>query len=160
VTAKRKFIELVTELQRIKGLDELTSKLIGNLFAEPREISLDGLSKRTGYSLSAVSTCMKFLERTGLVRRIRKPGSKKVYFFMEKDLLSGFTQQLMKVRECVAMLMERLPAIIADYRKEKAPREELRLVQAYQRQLVAFDGLMNEFGGMMKEVYRKLGKKP
>ena len=64
---KEDFVELLTEVNRRKGLDELTSRIIGILFIEPYEVSLDELSERTGYSMSAVSTAMKLLLGSGII---------------------------------------------------------------------------------------------
>jgi len=105
------FIEMMVEIQRAKGLDELSSKLIGIMFIEPNEITLNELSEITGYSLSAISTSMKFLERTGLVKRFKKPGSRKLYFYMGKDMPSMLTEIVKKLEKNVSMLKSRIPGI-------------------------------------------------
>jgi DNA-binding transcriptional regulator GbsR (MarR family) len=155
-TAKSKFIELIVQINKAKGLDELHSCMIGILYAEPGEVSLEELAQRTGYSLSAVSTAMKFLERTGLVRRVRKPGSRKVYFFMEKDLIMSFIDAMKKSHE-VALLKAKsaVPGIIERYRNRKGPREELRIIENYYRQLITVEGILKEFIARLEDAHIK-----
>ena len=116
-SSKSEFIERISANSKVNGLDELPSKLIGILYAEPREIDLDDLAKRTGYSLSAVSTAMKFVERAGIVKRLKKPKSRKVYFYMEKDIISMFTQLLRRKYESIILPSKhKLPKIIEGYK--------------------------------------------
>jgi len=116
-SSKSEFIELISTNSKVSGLDDLSSKLIGILYAEPGEIALDELAKRTGYSLSAVSTAMKFVERAGIVKRLKKPKSRKVYFCMEKDIISLFIQLLRRKYENVILPSKhKLPKIIEGYK--------------------------------------------
>jgi DNA-binding transcriptional regulator GbsR (MarR family) len=162
---KEQFIELIAGLQRAKGLDELTSKLFGILFIETKDIALDELAKRTGYSLSAVCTSMKMLERSGIVKKSRKPGSKKIYLYMEGDLMSMFIEIMKRSENMVSMLKERVPGIIDDYRKlEKSGKsdtsnEELRIIENYYEQLLSMEDIMKKLLEMLDNAYAKLRKK-
>jgi len=160
-TAKEQFIELLAELQRDKGLDELTSRVIGILFIEPREVALEELSERTGYCLSAVCTSMKMLVRTGIIRRVKKPGSRKVYFFLEKDILAIFRQSMKTMEGSMSLLKTRLPQIIEKYRTEKSEssRNELRVVEEYYTDVVAMEGLFKKIQEMFDDIYKKREKK-
>lgn len=151
---KEDFIGLMTEINRAKGLDELSSRLIGMLFIEPEEVSMDDLSKRTGYSLSAVSTSMKLLEGTGMIKRIKKPGSKKVYFYMEKDLISLFSSALKRMEVSIASLKEKVPPIIAEYRKKKdtQSKKEMKIVENYHSQLLKMEKVMKKHLEALMEV--------
>jgi DNA-binding transcriptional regulator GbsR (MarR family) len=151
---KEEFIELMTDLQRSKGLDELTSKVIGILFIETKEVSLDELATRTGYSLSAVSTSMKMLSGSGFVKRVKKPKSKRVYFFMEKDLARIFRQTLERMDKNIAGIKSKIPGIIERYRKlrSKDSHEELRIIENYHRQLLAMERAMGKMMEMLEDV--------
>ena len=146
------FIEMMVEIQRAKGLDELSSKLIGIMFIEPNEITLNELSEITGYSLSAISTSMKFLERTGLVKRFKKPGSRKLYFYMGKDMPSMLTEIVKKLEKNVSMLKSRIPGIIEMYKleKSKSSKEELKIVENYYKQLLDFERMMKKITEMIE----------
>jgi len=116
---KNEFIELIAENRKVNGLDELSSKIIGILFIEPEEVALDELANRTGYSLSAVSTALKFIERAGIVKRSKKPKSKKVYFYMGKDILAMFLQIMRRKYEKIILpSKQKLPRIIEKYKQE------------------------------------------
>ncbi|UCG95783.1 MAG: winged helix-turn-helix transcriptional regulator [archaeon] len=154
---KEEFIELITEINKAKGLDELSSRMIGILFIEPREVSLDKLAERTGYSLSAVSTAMKMLKNSGLVKKLKKPGSKKIYFYMEKDLMNGFLDLLSKkMQKTVTIMKERVPDIIKKYKSEKGSREEIKILENYYRQLMAMEKIMKKMICIIEDAHRKL----
>jgi DNA-binding transcriptional regulator GbsR (MarR family) len=155
-TAKSEFIALICSINKAKGLDEPHSCMIGILYAEPKEVSLEELAHRTGYSLSAVSTAMKFLERTGLVRRVRKPGSRKVYFFMEKDLIVSFIDAMKKIHETALLRAKSaVPGIIERYRNRKGPKEELRIIENYYRQLLTVEGILKGFISKLEDAHIK-----
>ncbi len=151
---KEEFIELITEINRSKGLDELTSKIIGILFIEPKEVSLDELATRTGYSLSAISTAMKMLVGPGVVKRTGKPKSKRVYFFMEKDMTAIFRQAMEKMNQNVLKIKSRVPAIIEKYKQLESgdSREELRIIENYYKQLLSCERVMGKLMEMLEKV--------
>jgi len=163
-TPKEEFIELMVEIQRAKGLDELSSKLMGILFIEPKEITLDEMKERTGYSLSALCLSMKFLERAGIVKRSKKPGSRRMYFYMEKDMSSMLTEIIRKLKGNVSILKSRIPGIIERYKieKSKSSKEELRIVENYYKQLLLFERIMEKMIGMIEiedtKFREKMGK--
>ena len=144
-SAKEEFINLVTQNSKSNGLDELSSKAMGILYVEQNEISLEELAERTGYSLSAVSTSMKFLKNSGLIKKMKKPKSKKVYFYMEKDMVKT-TVQLMrqKLEKIVKPSLEKIPKIIEHYKKENSQKakEELKNLETYYKQVKQAELLM------------------
>ncbi len=142
---EEEFMDLVMSVAKAKGADELTARIVAVLFIEPKEISLEELSKRTGYSLSAISMSMKFMEKTPFIRRIKLPGSKKVYFYMEKDLFGIFMRHIKMENELALKPMkERLPEIIKRYRKENYPKEELKILEMHYNNVMIFSDLMNK----------------
>jgi len=158
---REEFIELMTENCRVNGLDELSSELIAILYAEPGEISLEELSKRTHYSLSAVCTAAKLIERIGLIKRTRKPGSRKAYFYMEKDL-TVFSLDLMKKKyeKIIIPTKQKLPSIIEKYKKEKSEksRQELRIVENYYKEVLASEEIIKNIIEIVNKVRSKLKK--
>ncbi len=145
---KNAFIALIAENSKINGFDELSSKLIGILFIEPEEIALDELANRTGYSLSAVSTALKFIERAGIVKRSKKPKSRKVYFYMEKDMLAMSLQIARRKYEKILLpSKQKLPKIIALYKQDSSKNlvAELMIVEDYYKSLIFFEQILKEF---------------
>ena len=146
-STKNEFIELISENSKVNGLDELSSRIVGILFIEPEEIALDELAKRTGYSPSAVSTAMKFIERAGIVKRSKKPKSRKVYFYMEKDMLAMHLQiHRRKYENIILPSKHKLPKIIEKYKLEKSENseEELRIVENYYKQVLFSEQLIKD----------------
>ncbi len=147
-SARNEFVELMAHNFKQNGFDDCTSKIVGALYIEPREISLETLAEKTGYSLSAVSTAMKFLVRMGMIRRIKKPHSRKVYFFMEKDMVSCTLEHMKKNYELsLHMSKGALPKIIDKYRLKKQDDSdaELMIIEQYYDQVVAFEDVMKNF---------------
>ena len=143
--AKQQFIDLIAENVRTNGLDELSASIIGILYVEPKEIALDELAERTGYSLSAISTGMKLLENWGFIKRIRKPKSRKIYFYMEKDLMEvsmRITKQ--KLEKFVRPSKEKLPKIIEHYKSQKSKysQEEIEIIEGYYKQILKMEKVM------------------
>jgi HTH-type transcriptional regulator, osmoprotectant uptake regulator len=158
MSAKEEFITLMTNNARINGLDDLFCRIVGILFAEPEEVALEELSKRTGYSLSAVSTALKIAEQHGFVKRISKPGSKKAYFYMEKGIASMFSDMLLKKYEHIVLpSKQHLPEIILKYKSEKSPesREGLKIAESYYKQILMFDKIFSTMRTQLEAMARK-----
>ncbi len=145
--AKNEFIEHMVECSKIHGLDDISSRIMAILYIEPKEISLEEISIKTKYSLSATSTAMKFMERVGAVTRLKKPRSKKAYFYMEKDTLKMFLDFLKKQQEKIVMpTIKKLPNIIKIYEKEteNESKEELKIIKNYQKQIIAYEKIIEK----------------
>lgn len=156
---KEEFIDLIYETNKLKGLDDLSSKIIAILFIETDEVSLDELSKRTGYSLSAVSTSMKLLFKSGFIKRIKKPKTKKIYFYMEKDLLESFLKLLcIRSKNIISISKEKIPKIIEKYElnKSKNSIDELKILKNYYKQLLVIEDVMNKFVNLLEEAHSKI----
>ncbi len=149
---KKEFIKLIYEMNKSRGLDELVSKIISILYVEPKEISLDELAKRTGYSLSAVSTTMKLLANSGVIKKFKKPKSKKVYFYMEKDILSHLIEAIRKNFESIKLVKEKMPEIIDSYKKLKISKEELMIATNYYKQILIAERVMKKVLAQVGEV--------
>ncbi|MDQ1276209.1 MAG: hypothetical protein QG610_1784 [Euryarchaeota archaeon] len=161
---KDEFIQLMMHNAKVQGLDEITSRIIAVLFIEPEDISLEELAKKTGYSLSAVSTSAKFLGSIGLIKKFRKPGSKKVYLFMEKDIVSqGMRYLRTKYENVILPTKQILPGIIEAYKEENSDEaaKELEIVENYYGQILStekpFKDYMENLENAEKE--RKKSKK-
>ncbi|MGM5487426.1 MAG: GbsR/MarR family transcriptional regulator [Nanobdellota archaeon] len=109
---------LVESIMKDFGMDSLSGKIFVTLFLSPTEVALDALAKKTEYSLSSVSTKMRIFEQTGLAKRIKKPGSKKVYYHMEKDMVALTRHKLyLSLEREIKPLKSQLPDIIKRHKK-------------------------------------------
>ena len=141
---KEEFIRLLYDINKSKGFNELTSKIISILYVEPGEISLDELAKRTGYSLSAVSTTMNMLSNSILIRRFKKPKSKKIYFYMDKDVLPYIIDTMKKILENIKTSKKKMPEIISKYKKTKASKEDLKIAEDYYRRISVIENIVKK----------------
>lgn len=158
---KQEFIDLMTDNCKVDGLDELSSRIIALLYAEPNELSLDEIAKRTRYSLSAVSTAMKFIKRIGFVKRIKKPKSKKVYFYMEKSMIMFSLDITRKKYEKVILpTKQELPSIIKRYKKDKSEnsKKELKIIENYYKEMLVSENIMKKLIRMLENAKKNLKK--
>jgi DNA-binding transcriptional regulator GbsR (MarR family) len=79
---------IFSELAGMLGYSPIHGKIIGALVAENRPVSLQELAKRTSYSMGMVSLSLDLLEVLGVIKKIKKPGDRKLYLQLEGDLLT------------------------------------------------------------------------
>ena len=158
---KQEFIDLMAENCRTNGLDEISSKIIAVLYAEPNELSLDEIAKRTKYSLSAVCTATKLIKKIGLVKRIKKPKSRKIYFYMKKDMTVFFLDTMKRKYEKVLLPTKQiLPSIIKKYKNEKSKKskQELKIIENYYREVIVSEGIVKKLIKMLENAENNLKK--
>ncbi|SES92718.1 DNA-binding transcriptional regulator GbsR, MarR family [Methanococcoides vulcani] len=141
-TAKKEFENLVYQGMKSYGLDELSSKLLAILYSAPDPLTLEELSAMTGYSFSAVSAEMKMLSGIKLVEKTKKSGSKKLYFSVQRDMLTMTINAVRSKNEfMVSPALKDLPAIIERCKNSKAgdSEETLKIIEDYYQQMIALD---------------------
>ena len=153
------FIELISQNLKAQGFDEISSRIVGVLYMETEEMSLEEIAIETGYSLSAVSTAMKSLSHFHIVKRLKKPGSRKAFFFLDKNLISAGTQVLRtKYEDVIVPSKKRLPAIIEKYRHEdsKNSEDELRIIEHYHKQVLKLEKVIKDFLEEMEKIEKEM----
>ncbi len=146
---EKEMLELGVEMYRSMGLDDLSSRLIILAYMEPEAISLEELARKTGYSLALVSNKMKFLEGMRIVQRVRKPGTKKAYFYMDKNIIKIQKRKIDVANEkWIKPVKEKVPKLLEKYKNEKMNEKEkkkLQLLKNYYEQIKKLEVLMNRF---------------
>ncbi|MBW2971181.1 MarR family transcriptional regulator [Candidatus Woesearchaeota archaeon] len=146
---EKDFIEYCVRIGRGMGFDSLSGKLIGIVYIEPEKVAMEELAQRTGYSLASVSARLKKLESHGLVERSKQPGSKKLYYFMEKDLHKVMQKMFKRVYDTeVVAAKNEMPRLIDRYKKMKLTQNEqkkLHNIKYYHRQVLEFEKHMLSF---------------
>ncbi len=149
----KEFIEFYQTASRVQGADASLGTILAVLYLEPGEISMEDLAKKTGYSLASISNKIKMFEPAGFVKRIRKPGTKKVYLRAEKNVLEilkkGFT---MKNDMVINLAKERIPKIVEKFKGKKLTQEQkkkIKIIEEYYRQMLKFEELIHE---MLKKI--------
>ena len=139
----KEFIEYYSVAGRALGLGDMPATVIALLYIEPGPVAMEDLSRKTGYSLASISNMMRMLEAVGAVKRIKKPGTRKAYFYMEKDLLKINRQKLSVAYESgIKPALEMLPPIIMKYKKLKKDERTAKkyaIVENYYRQMTEFE---------------------
>ena len=152
---REEFVNLVAQVNKMKGLGDLPSKILGELYIESGKLSLNEISERTGYSLSAISGAMKNLCNTGVVFRTKKLGSRKVYFHMEKGLIDNFLLSFKNINKNVINLMEeQVPEIIDSYEdmdSEEAEKEK-KILENYYKELLILKDIFEDFINKLESI--------
>jgi HTH-type transcriptional regulator, osmoprotectant uptake regulator len=146
---EKEFIEFEAEVGKNAGMDPLASRIFMILFLEPKEISMEELAKRTGYSLASVHNKMKILEKVGHVKKIRKPGTKKVFYFMEKDMIKTFMEIMettynLRIQPTLVFLPE-LITKYSDAKLNEGEKQKMEIIRRYYSQLMKVNKVMGKF---------------
>ena len=144
----KEFFEFFKLFGRAYGLKDLTLHIMAILYMEPEEISMEDISKKTGYSLASISNSMKVLVNGGQVQQIRKPGSKKVFFFMEKDLIKLNISKIYAAYENFVKPGDHiLQCILAKYThvKDEHQKKKIEIIRNYHKQFVKFGTVLQKW---------------
>jgi HTH-type transcriptional regulator, osmoprotectant uptake regulator len=140
------FIGYFNTFGRAFAWGDMPTTVIAILYIEPEAVAMEDLAKRTGYSLASISNMMKMLETMNVVRREKKPKTRKVYFYMEKDIVKLNKQKLVMAYEIgVKPAMEILPPLIAKHKnkaKDANVQKKYEIVQDYFRQMTEFEKIL------------------
>lgn len=137
------FIEFATGIGKTYGFDILSSKLFAILYLEPKEIAMEDLSNKTGYSMASVCNSIKVIEKTGFLNKIHKPGTKKLYFTLEKDFSKHMKAMVEMVRRSKIMpAKEILPGLIVKY-KNAGFKEKHKTIENYYKHILKLEKITN-----------------
>lgn len=143
---KEEFKKAIYNSFRALGVDDFPSMLMSVLQSEPEEISLGELSQMTGYSLSALSTTLKAMEENNMVKRFKKPKSRKVYVYMDKDLVTLYTElQKKRYNQSLLPFFQTLPRLIQKYKDNEDFKSEIEMLEDFGEQLEFLDEQSRKF---------------
>ncbi|MBW2975503.1 hypothetical protein KY366_07315 [Candidatus Woesearchaeota archaeon] len=146
---EKKIIELFQEMGHGQGMnDELLMTLFAKLYMSPEPVAMDDLAAETGYSLASISSKAKMLGPLLNIKRVRKPGSKKLFLYMEKDILSVWKDILLKKQEHVInKVREKLPSILKEYKgraRTDEDKKRLSIIESYYEQVLKFGAVLKK----------------
>jgi DNA-binding transcriptional regulator GbsR (MarR family) len=102
---------IFSELAGMLGYSPIHGKIIGALIAEKGPVTLQELAKRTNYSVGMISLSLDLLEVLGVIKKIKKPGDRKLYLQLDGDLLTILKKAVtMRVRKGVESSLSDLGA--------------------------------------------------
>lgn len=148
-------IELFSKISSSFGGDLLFLKIFVLCYVSPEAISMEELVEKTGYSLASLSTRIKIFEAAGFFRKIRKPGSKKVYVTVEKNMVKMFKDHFIKKEDLgMKIILDEVPGIVESLKKKKLTdlqKKKLENLENYNAQVKKMHVIMKK---MMAEFDR------
>lgn len=162
--AEEELYRAAIELGLKSGAKTVIAKVAALLFMEPRALSLEEIAERTGYSLASISNAVKHLELLGKVKRIKEPGSKKIYVEGEKNYIRMIHQQFKHVIDVALKPMQDIiPNTIQELKKElKDPAHEKKKKEHIKEKIVWYEEYLKqnekifELFTTMESSFRKL----
>lgn len=149
------FIKITSNIADAAGQDYLLGVIFGNLFLQPGEIAMEELAKKCGYSLASISQKIKLIEQFGIIKKNTRPGSRKIYLSMEKDLLNVWLRQVYLLGEKkIRVAKEQLPVLLANYKNKlttKQDKEIYQIIKKYYQQILLFEKIMQDFVKIIKK---------
>ncbi len=144
---EQQFVEFYQDVGKAQGFnDNLLVSIMALLFLEPKEVAMEDLAKKTGYSLASISNKAKFLEAAGFVKRTSKPGTRKAFLHAEKNILKIFKQAMIKKQENVISLAKiKIPEIIKENKpkaKTSEQKQKIKMLESYLQQMLLFEKLI------------------
>lgn len=105
------------------GYSEINGMIVSALFVEGKPLSLQEISKITGYSLSSISIALDLLELVGIVKKVKNLGDKKLYAKLEGDVLEGLKNAFfLKAQKAIQDTLEEFrnkKAVVKDRKTKK-----------------------------------------
>lgn len=145
----REFIAYYQKAGRAYGMDDLASSLFALLFISPEPLAIEDLARETGYSLASVSIKARMLEQMGVITRMKRPGSRKLYLYAEKDVLQMTARIFEQMLEGeVRLAATELPAIIAGLERlplSGSEQEKVTIMRTYQKDMQLFGEMVSGF---------------
>lgn len=138
------FVELFEMFGQMFGLDTLTSKVMGILFLQPEEVAMEEIADATGYSLASISNKAQFLTQIGMLQKRNKPGTRKTFLYMEKDLFAHIDQKMHLRVDASKKMAEKLPGIINQYDKTK-DKDKIQILENHLDTEIKLQVLLTDF---------------
>lgn len=150
---EEQIIDIGHEIFKGYGVDNITAQILSILNFESNEISMEELAQRTGYSLASISLKVKNIEQFWSIKRISKPGSRKTYLYMEKNLLDAFATQIRNGFETELNLAKtKITPLIEEYKENATTQEQKTKLHTYENYL----SQINMFEKLICHIYSQI----
>lgn len=118
------------------GYSPLHGKIIGVLLVKGKPMSLQDLAKGTGYSSSMVSLSLDLLEVLGIIKKLKKPGNRKLYVELYGDLLECLKKAvIMKLEKSVETSLAEFEQGKQELKKLGGGDGVLRTIEVLEREI-------------------------
>ena len=144
-TAERRFIDDLGQLYAHYGIAPTFGRVFGLLLLQDNPLSLDEIAAQLQVSKSTISVITRELERSGIVRRLGVPGSRRVLYEANDDMTPIFDAMFARIRASVPVLQE----------AEALLRRPGRARERLQQMLLLHDFWLTEGGGIVERWRRR-----
>jgi len=126
------------------GYSQVHGKIIGALLVNKKEMSLQDIAKKTGYSVPMISLSLDLLEVLGVVKKSRKPGDRNVYAKLSGDLLECLKKAfVIKLEKSISDSLSGFEEIKLKA-KDAESRKALETLEKEIRRLERYVGLLSK----------------
>lgn len=140
--------ELIDDMVRLVenwGLSGLVGRIYSILLFSSEPLSMDEISKASGYSVSSICQQMPFLENVGNVKRTKRPGSKKIYFEAERDMATLLTKRISHgLEHSIIPTITTMERAINEYNELKENRENHKLSKKLKKDISRTEHLIDD----------------
>lgn len=118
------------EITSFLGYSEIHGRIIAALIMARGPLSLNELSKATGYSASSISLSLDLLEMLGIVKKFKKIGDRKLYVELSGDLLEGLRKALfLKAKRSIENALEKFDELEKQAEGEEKIKKAIELLK-------------------------------
>jgi HTH-type transcriptional regulator, osmoprotectant uptake regulator len=151
----KEFNEILQRTGNPGCTDSLIMSIYAILYLESEPVAMEDLAKMTGYSLASVSSKTNIMETMGLIERRNMPRTRKLYYYMDKDL-SGLFKNLFikKEKKQIAVVKQMLPKVIEKYKKrelDEPEKKRLENLQKYYKSITKLEKIIKKIITMIDE---------
>lgn len=145
---EKEFVEMYCDLADMYGMDPSFIKIFSVIYIQPEELAMEDLAEKTGYSLASISNKAAILARLGMIKKVRKPKSKKIFLYADKNFANIMKNYLLKKDEIgIQLVKERVPILLKEYKgKTLSDREkkQINIIENYYRQIIKLESVIHK----------------
>ncbi|MBN2330251.1 MAG: hypothetical protein JXC85_00375 [Candidatus Aenigmarchaeota archaeon] len=148
---EEQIFSIFSELASTLGYSPIHGKIIGALLVEGREVPLQELARKLHYSPGMISLSLDLLEVLGVIKKMKKPGDRKLYVKLEGDLLEILKSAvIIKVKHGIDDSLRELAAnkkaVLRLGQSER--RNLLKTIQILEREIRRLEHYVNLLSGI------------
>jgi DNA-binding transcriptional regulator GbsR (MarR family) len=128
------------EIAKNLGYSEVYGRIIACLLVHQEPVALTQVAKETGYSSPMVSLSVNFLDTVGMIKRVKRPGDRKLYLQSNGNLLDGLKK---------AVLVKIEKNVFTNLQEFENYKEQLKQIKGEER-----NGLLKAIETLEKEIKR------
>ena len=138
--AEEKIKSIFTSVVSSMGYSEVHGRILSSLFIADKELSLQELAKKTGYSIPSISISLDLLELIGVIKKEKRIGDRKLYVKLNGDLLEGLRRAfLLRLQKELAVSRVELESYKGKKKGIKRLEREIKRLDKYINKLAAVD---------------------